>query len=72
MFMSRDKVAYYKNEYPKGTRIQLDDMQNDPHPIETGTKGTVDFVDDIGTLFVRFDNGRYLGVCPDADKFHKI
>ncbi len=29
-------------------------------------------VDDIGTVFVNFDNGRSLGICPEVDSFHKI
>lgn len=41
-------------------------------PVESGTCGTVQFVDDAGTLHCKFDNGRMLGVIPDVDKFHKI
>ena len=26
----------------------------------------------IGTVFVNFDNGRSLGICPEVDSFHKI
>ena len=58
--------------YPPGTRVQLDLMVDDPNPIEPGTKGTVKFVDDLGTLHTVFENGRFLGICPEADSFHKI
>ena len=44
----------------------------DPNPVPEGSKGVVSFVDDCGTVFVNFDNGRSLGVCPEVDKFHKI
>ena len=47
-------------------------MGDDPRPVPAGTKGTVVAVDDIGTLHVKFDNGRALGICPEVDKFHKI
>ena len=57
-------AQYYKDHYPPGTRIMLDSMENDPRPIEPGTKGTVKYVDDIGTLHCEFDNGRQLGICP--------
>ena len=40
-----------KERYPKGTRICLDSMENDPNPIPPGTKGTVEFVDDCGSVF---------------------
>lgn len=40
--------------------------------MESGTCGTVQFVDDAGTLHCKFDKGRTLGVIPDVDQFHKI
>ncbi len=72
MAMSRGRIEFYKEHYPRGTRVQLDSMGDDPNPVPNGTKGTVSFVDDIGTVFVNFDNGRSLGICPEVDKFHKI
>ncbi len=72
MAMSRGRVEFYKEHYPAGTRICLDSMGDDPRPVPAGTKGTVVAVDDIGTVFVNFDNGRALGICPEVDSFHKI
>ena len=69
---NRRKIESMKERYPKGTRICLDNMENDPHPIPPGTKGTVEFVDDMGTVFCKFDNGISLGMIPDEDSFHKI
>jgi len=62
----------YKEDYPPGTRIELLSMENDPNPVESGTRGTVKHVDDIGTLHCRFDNGRNLGVVPGEDSFRKL
>lgn len=72
MAMSRGRIDFYKEHYPRGTRVQLDSMGDDPRPVPAGTKGTVVAVDDIGTLHIEFDNGRSLGICPEADSFHKI
>ncbi len=72
MAMCRGRIEFYKEHYPHGTRVQLDSMGDDPCSVESGAVGTVIAVDDIGTVFVNFDNGRSLGVCPEADKFHKI
>lgn len=58
--------------YPPGTRIMLLGMENDPNPVESGTRGTVRVVDDIGTLHCDFDNGRSLGVVPGEDSFRKL
>ena len=62
----------YKEAYPPGTRIMLLGMENDPNPVESGTRGTVRVVDDIGTLHCDFDNGRSLGVVPGEDSFRKL
>lgn len=72
MFLPESYVNDIKERYPAGTRIVLDYMGDDPHPIEPGTKGTVRHVDDIGTVHCNFDNGRSLGLVPGEDSFHKI
>ena len=61
-----------KDQYPPGTRIQLDFMRDDPRPIPPGTKGTVRHVDDMATVHCDFDNGRRLGLIPGEDSFHII
>ena len=61
-----------KERYPAGTRIMLLQMGDDPNPIPPNTKGTVYSVDDTGTLFVDFDNGRSLGVITGEDSFRTL
>ena len=68
----RQMAEMNKKLYPPGTRIELLSMGNDPRPIEPGTKGTVDLVDDMGTLHCTFDNGRKLGVCLEEDSIRVI
>ena len=72
MFLDEEIVNDIKERYPEGTRIVLDYMGEDPHPIEPGTRGTVRHVDDIGTVHCDFDNGRRLGLVPGEDSFHKL
>ena len=69
--MNRQMVEWYKNSYPKGTRVEVISM-DDPRPIPGGTKGTVDIVDDMGTVHCTFDNGRRLGLIPNVDIFKKV
>lgn len=67
------KIAQiYKEKYPPGTRVVLLNMGNDPCPIESGTRGTVRVVDDIGTIHCDFDNGRSLGMVPGEDSFREL
>lgn len=72
MYIDKNLVQRMKDQYPPGTRIQLDFMGDDPRPIAPGTKGTVRSVDDIGTVHCDFDNGRRLGLVPGEDTFHAI
>lgn len=62
----------YREMYPPGTRILLLSMGDDPRPVENHTRGTVEVVDDIGTLHCAFDNGRHLGIVPGEDSFRKL
>lgn len=55
--------------YPVGTRIRLITMVDEPHPVPSGTLGTVTGVDDLPSLFVQWDNGRTLKILPDIDSF---
>ena len=61
-----------KEDYPKGTRIVLLSMGDDPRPIESGTRGTVKFVDDLATVHCNFDNGRSLGFAYGEDRYRKL
>lgn len=68
----KDRVKMIKEMYTPGTRIMLDNMPNDPCPIESGTCGTVRGVDDAGYLLMAWDNGRSLSLIPLVDQFHVI
>lgn len=54
-------------KYPEGTRVELISM-NDVQAPPKGTLGTVFYVDDIGTIHVRWDNGLSLGVVYGEDE----
>ena len=48
-FLSQKQVEKIKEQYPVGTRIELIHMDDPYGPIEAGTQGTVESVDDAGT-----------------------
>ena len=69
---SREQVQSIRKNYPHGTRIVLNNM-NDPYsPVESGTRGTVRYVDDCGQLGVAWDNGRSLSLIPGEDSFRNL
>ena len=50
-------------------RIELVSTTDPYTSLKPGDKGTVDFVDDLGTIHVTWDNGILLGLVPGEDQF---
>ena len=65
-FPSRAVVEMLRRQYPKGTRVELLDMDDRQAP-PIGTLNTVNGVDDIGSIMVRWDNGSSLSVVYGED-----
>lgn len=65
---SKETIARLRARYPKGTRIELAAMDDPYTKLPTGLRGTVEFVDDMGTIHTRWDNGFGLGVVYGADQ----
>ena len=61
-----------KKLYPPGTRIELLSMSDPYAPVPAGTRGTVKFVDSMGTIFPEWDNNRTIGIVPCEDSFRKL
>ena len=61
-----------KKLYPPGTRIELLSMSDPYAPVPAGTRGTVKFVDSMGTIFLEWDNNRTIGIVPGEDSFRKL
>lgn len=59
-------IERLRKEFPTGTRVELVRM-DDPKTLPVGTKGSVDYVDFLGTIHVRWDNGFCLGVAYGED-----
>ena len=70
--IQRASVENIKRMYPPGTRIELISMSDPYAHVPSGTKGTVSFVDDIGTIHPKWDNGRSLGIIVGEDEFRKL
>lgn len=72
MFMKQSQVEKIKQQYPTGTRIQLNHMDDPYAPVPPGTEGVVSMVDDAGQLHMKWDNGRSLALIPGHDSFMVI
>lgn len=52
-----------------GDRIILKSTTDPYTNLKPGDKGTVDHIDDIGTVHIDWDNGSNLGLVPGEDVF---
>lgn len=71
-YPSKEIVERLRKEYPSGIRVELVRMDDPYSRLKPGDRGTVNFVDDIGTIFCRWDCGSSLGVVYGADIIRKL
>ena len=70
-FPDRTTVERVRKDYPAGTRVILEQM-DDPQGPPVGTMGTVLGVDDTGSLLMKWDNGSGLNVVYGEDRVTKM
>ena len=69
--ITREEVERLRQQYPAGTVVKLVRMDDSQAP-PPGTKGTVRYVDDIGTIHVSWETGSSLGIVYGMDKIEKV
>lgn len=66
-------VDALRKTYPEGTRVRLLEFKDAFFPdIPVNTLGTVDHIDDSGTIFVRWDNNCMMGMVHLVDGIEKV
>lgn len=60
------------NEMYIGKRIELISTTDIYTDLRAGARGTVDLIDDAGTIFVLWDDGGNMGLIPGEDKYRMI
>ena len=70
-FPDRKTVERVRKEYPAGTRVVLEHMDDVQAP-PPGTMGTVRGVDDTASILISWDNGSTLNAVYGADRVKKM
>lgn len=65
----KKNVELLRKQYPVGTRITLERMDDPYVKLPPGLKGTVAYVDDMGNIGMKWDNGSTLALVPGVDQF---
>ena len=55
-----------------GKRVELVNCSDPWTKLAPGTQGTVTFVDDVGTVFVSWDDGSSLGMIREAGDLYRV
>lgn len=72
MHLRPEVLKQLREEYTKGTRVELIEM-NDPYrEMPPGLKGTVQMVDDAGGIQINWDNGSTLAAIHGIDRIRKV
>ena len=71
-FISKAALDARRARYKKGARVELVSMTDHYTKLKPGDMGTVDFVDDTGTVFIIWDSGSHLGVVYGEDEIRLL
>ena len=71
-FPTHEQVEQIKENFPVGTVVKINSMQDPYRPIPRGTLGEVTGVDDVGSILMKWQNGQGLSLLPYEDDFDVI
>lgn len=65
-------VGVLRKMYPEGSRVELVRLDDPYSKLTPSERGTVELVDDTGTVFVKWDCGSSLGIVYGVDGIRRL
>ena len=72
MQVQKEWLDFLREQYPKGSRIRLTEMKDDPYALSPGSMGTLKYIDDDAQFHIRWDNGSGLALRIGEDRFRVL
>ena len=72
MQVQKEWLDFLREQYPKGSRIRLTEMKDDPYALSPGSMGTLKYIDDDAQFHISWDNGSGLALRIGEDRFRVL
>ncbi len=72
IYIRKEELDALREKYPQGCRVELVKMDDPYREMPPGLKGTVESVDDSGSIHVHWENGSSLAVVYGEDRCRKL
>ena len=72
MQVQKEWLNFLREQYPKGSRIRLTEMKDDPYALSPGSMGTLKYIDDDAQFHISWDNGSGLALRIGEDRFRVL
>ena len=72
MTVEKDWLDFLREQYPKGSYIRLSEQRDALSPVQPGTKGTLEHIDDEGQFHVSWEDGKETVLAIGKDRFQVL